>query len=183
MTYHNAVTGEVVIGFGGTEDLQDFWNDIRLGLTNHIAQEAEVQNYVTRVLTIISLIPGPATSSIVYTGHSLGGYLAQFAEMNDTSGVSSAVVYNSTGFPVPSNGVPSGVDVTYIYTDPQYWDEGQIIHNLDDRLTDQVYYVLDATNTNGQYNGAFGGHQIQPLRDAIAETLTNPNTQIISEAI
>ena len=36
-------------------------------------------------------------SPITYIGHSLGGYLAQEALLNDTSGGAGAVVFNSTG--------------------------------------------------------------------------------------
>ena len=70
-TYKNAKTGEYIIAFAGTETPQDWAQDANLGLD-------QWKTHKDRIFQYIKGIAGSA-SKIHFTGHSLGGALAQYS--------------------------------------------------------------------------------------------------------
>ncbi|MDN5871109.1 MAG: DUF2974 domain-containing protein, partial [Nitrococcus sp.] len=73
MAFKNDVTGERILAFAGTQDLQDAFQDGRLGWDQWTKNAEDVQRYLNRLAD-----EGNATA-VHFTGHSLGGALAQYA--------------------------------------------------------------------------------------------------------
>lgn len=92
------VNGEtLVIGFGGTDGLDDIITDIDLAVgADPVDQVVEGIAYAAGVIAALptsGLVPLP--TNIVFVGHSLGGYIAQ--EVLQEYPDASAIVFNSPG--------------------------------------------------------------------------------------
>ncbi len=160
--YFDDKTGTLVIAFGGTEGYVQDWqaniNHHGTGLTS--AQQRLVDQYVRQVREEARR-RGYSVQRTVYTGHSLGGFLSQYALSKDTNTRSRAITFNSPG----SYG-PRDNRATYVYTDPKYWGQaGGTAHNRGYWVSENVYFVLD-DNADG-YRDLTGGHGIDPLIKAL----------------
>ncbi|MFS4438939.1 hypothetical protein ACMA5I_12055 [Paracoccaceae bacterium GXU_MW_L88] len=162
ISYYDETDNELVIGFGGTEGFGDAIADVQL-LFGPPAQAGEAVSFAIDSYYAAASM-GLEISDITFTGHSLGGYLAQYAEsVIDFGPISSdAVVFNSPGY-----NLSGGSDeVTYIYSEEDDWDfVSRFIHNFGDRLSDEVYYV----EGEGEFDGFLNAHYLGPLREALAD--------------
>lgn len=110
-TYLNKVTGEVVISYRGTGDFSDFATDTVFASNNLTTQITEAENYYTQVVQHIEDYKNDIKdefgltntafanfidlqNSLNFTGHSLGGGLAQY--MGAITG-HSTVIFNALG--------------------------------------------------------------------------------------
>ncbi|MCU7854039.1 MAG: DUF2974 domain-containing protein, partial [Candidatus Thiodiazotropha sp. (ex Monitilora ramsayi)] len=71
--YKQDQTNEYVIAFAGTEDSKDWFTDLQLGLFQWSGNSSVVIDYLVSIKTRYS------DANINFTGHSLGGALAQYA--------------------------------------------------------------------------------------------------------
>jgi len=148
--YYSAVDTTLVIGYAGTDSFQggDLAADIALADDGHHQQFDQALAFAnTAINTAVSL--GTVVSNIIYTGHSLGGYLAQFAITNIDNLLSSAVVFNAPGMggidgfdPDPSHGdLRPSADVTYVYSNAINWENFGHIHNMGELISDEIYFA------------------------------------------
>lgn len=63
---------EAVVTFAGSDDILDYWNDLLLGIGHTPPQVEAADMYYNKHL------PSLTDADITITGHSLGGYLAEF---------------------------------------------------------------------------------------------------------
>lgn len=165
--YFSESDNRLVIAFEGSDGLpvpvQDWIHTnipMALGFTSD--QSASAMNFA------LEAIREHATdgTEVVFSGHSLGGYLAQVALLwtagrPELDGLASAqaVVLNAPGWGglTADPEVTPTADVTYIYSE----DWGRLlvpaIHSLGERLSDAIFYLPGTT-----------GHDIEPLRVALA---------------
>jgi len=154
---YNAATNTLAIAFAGTDprSLADLLTDAQLAFNGGVTMQDPLARSFTqhaiqtqRMLAINNSVNGyvPAPPSIVFTGHSLGGELAQVQFVEHPG--SSAVVFNSPGVFGQAGNVrdfagskTSGTaNVTYVYS--QYWGPfASLIHDAGQRLSDNVVIV------------------------------------------
>lgn len=94
----NEETGEIVLSFGGTEDLSDFGIDVEQAIGGIPIQYRDASVMLEHLITNTNL-----TQKIKVVGHSLGGGLATYATLlNDSSRVTTTT-FNSAGLTVATN--------------------------------------------------------------------------------
>lgn len=161
--FFNQQLNEVVIAYAGTEGapgnkqgfnplefLQDLTTNVGLATIGDGLQVAQAEMFANQVLNSGL----PAGVNITYVGHSLGGFLAQSASLNDvaTSNVPEAdnvVVFNSPGVGgfggVPVQGALPQDKYTYVYSPSSTWGAlDGAIHSIGRRLSDNVLVVENA---------------------------------------
>lgn len=99
VAYKNDSTGEVIVSHRGTDDGVDWiFSNFPLAIDNTPAQFADAKEFINQVKAkmVIDLLD---LNKITYTGHSLGGALAQMSSANDyLAGLDNkAVVFESPG--------------------------------------------------------------------------------------
>jgi len=97
--FKNDLTNEYIISFAGTEDLQDAHADIKLGWDQW---KGEVRNDVIKFIN--DIVSDHNATKIHFTGHSLGGALAQYALYEYISTIRTA--------DDPTKALPVPVDIT-----------------------------------------------------------------------
>ena len=164
----NLVTGEVVFSFAGTTEgnPQDYATDIQLGIGNIPLQAQQAEAFVAIVLYDLATA-GNTIGSVTYTGHSLGGYIAQHVIVS--GGTGTAMVFNSPGY----GGVTGALglqenSITYVYSNPNEWGGlNSFVVGIGDVLSSNVVFVMDAD-----------GHGL----DSILVALENGSVPISEEA-
>lgn len=160
-SYYNATTKEVVIAFGGTGELADYFDDISIvnqggWMKTPFDQMNAAVEYTTNILSQFG-----SDVKVTFTGHSLGGFLAQYAYLQIGKG--SAVVFNSPGLNdvalIHGGYNTSHADITYVYSNPQTWgpiDTG--IHTFGDHFSKEIIFIKEASS-----------HGLLSLRNSIKE--------------
>lgn len=158
--FFNTSENELVIGFAGTEgfrnrDFAEFLPDLAAGLLLAVSG-APGSQLDTGIYFIDQAIDeaerlGYSNFDVTYTGHSLGGFLAQAVSAESPDAPEGEVVaFNAPGAggftTIPTaNAFPSD-RYTYIYSDPDQWGlVGGAIHSIGERLSSNVSYVPGAT--------------------------------------
>ena len=162
-TYFNWSTNSLVISYAGTDPTSfgDITADMNLLAGMTPGQALTAINYANSQIEAFQN-QGFEGFDVVYTGHSLGGYLAQYAHLSIGGG--SAIVFNSPG----TNGLTptsENSDILYVFSDPEQWGVATAIHTLGDYASNNFLFVMAAE-----------GHSITSMRDAIA----NSSAQILT---
>ncbi|MEP3786037.1 MAG: Mbeg1-like protein [Paracoccaceae bacterium] len=156
-SYYNSENNTLVIAFAGTDPTQfgDLAADLMLAQNVAPSQAVEALNYAQAQIGAFDS-QGITEFDVVFTGHSLGGYLAQHVQLNMQSG--SAVVYNSPGVP-SSTTITEYADIAYVYSDPSHWSAADAeIHTLGNYVGNEIYVI-----------GGASGHSIVDLNQSLAE--------------
>jgi hypothetical protein len=155
---------KVVIAFAGTEPelwsvdgLIDRVSDLKLALHGETFQDTQALKFAKAQVKAAKDKYGEDVS-IEFTGHSLGGFLAQLVVQEIGEG--SATVFNAPGMGGGIHGTDLVNDnVTYVYSNPFEWDTRltRAIHKLGDIVSDNVYFVHDADGHSiGAITAAYG---------------------------
>lgn len=160
-TYYHPESNSLVFAFGGTKELADIDDDIVLANGGVPEQATQALDYIDTQKTKFAE-KGNSGFNVIFTGHSLGGFVAQYVHL--TLGEGQAVVYNSPGIVSEDMKLLSG-DIIYVYSNPLAWGVGEPVHGLGDNLGTSIFFVMGAT-----------GHGIIDLRAGMlgddAEILT-----------
>lgn len=167
-SYYSATENNLVISYGGTSfDLSqntflDLRADTQLGLYGSSSQNSQALSFAQEQIQAAREEYG-ADISITFTGHSLGGFLAQIVQQQ--TGVGSAVVINAPGLGGIAIGSNTEDDNThYIYSNPLEWGVlGNLVHRVGDILSNNVSYVLGAE-----------GHFLSSIINALDPDPNNP---------
>ncbi len=153
--FFNTAANELVIGFAGTEGLSDFdaadllpdlATDFFLAISGATPQIALAEAFIDAA-KIAATDQGFSNFSTTYTGHSLGGFLAQVASTDKDEG--EVVVFNSPGvggfLGLPEAGTFPESRYTYVYSEPAEWGViGTPIHSVGRHLSTNIYVVPGA---------------------------------------
>lgn len=90
---------QLIVAFQGTQDLQQFLEDLGVAATTVTTGEKESLTFVNSVVAYAKSV-GISTSNVFLTGHSLGGIQAEYAAQQ--TGLA-GVAFESTGIPLSSN--------------------------------------------------------------------------------
>ena len=127
--FKNRVTGEIVIAMRGTENRLNLIHDLELGAHFQVPEAIDATKFVEAVAAHNS------NATITLTGHSLGGYAAQWAmvKLHDTRILSpnartalSTVTFNAPGLPAWVLGTNSAVS----YNAYNFNTQGDVIHDF-----------------------------------------------------
>lgn len=155
-SYYSSQTNTLVVAFAGTDPLSiDLWTDAELALVGSSNQDKFAVEYASRLVDRFSDHPNGASMKIVFTGHSLGGYLAQVAALRHPN--ARVVALNSPGL----RGVFGGGEVLergeFFYSDPNTWYFlDSAIHSIGEIPPENVKFLLGSS-----------GHGIDSLLDAV----------------
>ncbi|GIT93325.1 hypothetical protein JANAI62_37680 [Jannaschia pagri] len=161
--YYNSSTNTLVIAYAGTDwsltNWEDIGDDAVLALGGLPEQAPQAISYAEQIIQDFE-DPNNPDLKIVFSGHSLGGYLAQHTHL--TLGRGSAVVFNSPG--VNSNTQISGApSVTYVFSNPTSWGTSNSIHTLGDYIGEDYFFAMDAV-----------GHGIASIRNTLGADGQSP---------
>ncbi len=148
-SFYSAQDNTLVIAYAGTngnfdsvDTGLDFWVDLQLAVTGSSVQNSQALSFANQQIAAARAQYGNDIS-ILFTGHSLGGYLAQFVIQEIGEGT--AVAFNAPGIGGGILGTDAVNDnVSYVYSDPFAWGAASVIHNLADILSDNVYFIQGA---------------------------------------
>lgn len=155
----NEQTDQAVISFRGTTiyDLSDIFADAAMVMGGSTYQGSMAQSFVSSCIDFLQTTY-ENTMHLTFTGHSLGGWLADLASKN-FSGDHNAVVFNA-----PRTGASSGGPTEYVFSDPMEWGlDGFAIHDWTTVPQDEEFFFVIGA----------GGHSVGTLEAALT-TPGNP---------
>ena len=151
--YINEASRTAIVAFRGADEIVDFVSDAQLAALVQPLQSVATTAYVGSLrYNGVSLFD---QFDVTFTGHSLGGYLAQqalnefYANPANRNAKVNATVFNSTGYPsafwFPQAGPAIDGKLTCVYSNPESWSAlDRAIHQLHDWRSNEVYFALDA---------------------------------------
>lgn len=101
VAFVNEETNDMIIGFRGTDGIKDISTDAWLGFFDNYSTQLTCvywfEKYCIKLLTESDQFPTLVTPFIHYTGHSLGGALAEYAHIIKAKAGSQSVTWNGLG--------------------------------------------------------------------------------------
>ncbi|MCR9239118.1 MAG: hypothetical protein NXI17_20820 [Alphaproteobacteria bacterium] len=156
--YYSSENNTLVLAYAGTNDKLDLMTDVQLAVKGTSNQDVQASQFAQETKSKLRSM-GVADFNVVYTGHSLGGFLAQIVATQDDN--AKAVVFNSPGIGGALGRGLENPNITYVYSNPSSWrGEGagtltHQIHNIGDLASNDVRFLMGAQ-----------GHSRQSLIDA-----------------
>jgi len=174
-SYFDGSNNTLVIAFAGTDlpninnpSLEDFGDNANLATGRLPEQAPQAVAYANQQIANAQN-QFNSNINVVYTGHSLGGFLAQHVHLENGNG--SAIVFNSPGTNSNTN-INVNPDITYVFSNPSEWGATTPIHTLGNYLGNDYLFVMGA-----------GGHGIGAINTALSSqnsiTLTAPQLKNI----
>tara|TARA_R110001599_G_scaffold353823_1_gene599174 strand:- start:50524 stop:56700 length:6177 start_codon:yes stop_codon:yes gene_type:complete len=198
--YENVETNEYIIAFRGTEpSSQDIYTDLNAGI-----QQWSVNNRQRVQNTIRQFTEGKLDATIHFTGHSLGGAIAQFAAYEYALAVSEEASWATASFDLVTFNALGGelaLSEPILYPDgynsalaasipaDHYKIAGDVVSRLgDDHIGGQLLVVNKPTDSNlaahgiGNFTGSDGSLRVTTSQydNAVAENAYLNITQLLS---
>ena len=155
--YYSSDDNTLVVAFAGTTSGLDYLTDAQLAAVGQSNQDNLALNFTSSAVNLLAA-QGINGYNIVYTGHSLGGYLAQVAGIQNSG--ASIVVFNSPGVGGIFGDATLNENTTYVFSNPESWGfvDG-LIHNTVDLQSYNVVFLQGAD-----------GHPIASIVDGLCCT-------------